>query len=127
MNPYLYQVAGALEDAEDTAHFYGKVLGCPILGRFDPPGLLFVGLGASRLMLQSGASPVTVYVWPAAFDSVLADLERAGVALEQSSQPDFEDAAGQFGPPGETEWMAFCRDPSGNLVGLVTRRPSEMA
>ncbi len=127
MNPYLYQVAGALEDAEDTAHFYGKVLGCPILGRFDPPGLLFVGLGASRLMLQSGASPVTVYVWPAAFDSVLADLERAGVALEQSSQPVFEDAAGQFGPPGETEWMAFCRDPSGNLVGLVTRRPSEMA
>jgi catechol 2,3-dioxygenase-like lactoylglutathione lyase family enzyme len=127
MNPYLYQVAGALEDAEDTAHFYGKVLGCPILGRFDPPGLLFVGLGASRLMLQSGASPATVYVWPAAFDSVLADLERAGVALEQSSQPVFEDAAGQFGPPGETEWMAFCRDPSGNLVGLVTRRPSEMA
>jgi len=39
----------------------------------------------------------------------------------------FEDAFGQFGPPGETEWMAFCRDPSGNLVGLVTRRPSEIA
>ena len=127
MNPYLYQVAGALEDPEATAHFYDKVLGCPILGRFDPPGLLFVGLGTSRLMLQSGASPATLYVWPAAFDSTIAVLERAEVALEQTPQPVFEDAAGQFGPPGETEWMAFCRDPSGNLVGLVTRRPSEIA
>jgi len=79
------------------------VLGCPVLGRIDPPGLLFVGLGTSRLTLQSGASPVTLYVWPAAFDSTIAVLERAEVALEQTPQPVFEDAAGQFGPPGETE------------------------
>ena len=32
------------------------------------------------------------------------------------------DDAGQFGPPGEGEEMAFFRDSEGNLVGLAGRR-----
>ncbi|MBW3614764.1 MAG: VOC family protein [Actinobacteria bacterium] len=36
----------------------------------------------------------------------------------------FFDMAGVFGAMGEEEWMAFCRDPDGNLVGVASRRPS---
>ena len=122
MSPYLYQVAGALSDVSETQQFYESALGCPILGLFDPPGLLFVGLGDARLSLQRGASPTTFYVWPAEFDSAIERLTDLGIQLEQAPHPIFEDARGQFGPMGETEWMAFCRDPSDNLVGLVTRR-----
>ena len=31
------------------------------------------------------------------------------------------DSAGQFGPAGEAEWMAFLKDPAGNTIGLVDR------
>jgi hypothetical protein len=33
------------------------------------------------------------------------------------------DAAGEFGPAGESEWMAFLKDPAGNTIGLVERKP----
>jgi hypothetical protein len=34
----------------------------------------------------------------------------------------FDDHAGQFGPAGEAEEMAFFRDSEGNLVGLSARK-----
>jgi hypothetical protein len=34
------------------------------------------------------------------------------------------DTAGQFGFPGEAEWVAFLKDPAGNAIGLVERRPA---
>ena len=34
------------------------------------------------------------------------------------------DTHGQFGAPGESEWMAFLKDPAGNTVGLVERLPA---
>ena len=37
----------------------------------------------------------------------------------------YTDSEGYFGPSGETEWMAFVKDPSGNLVGLVERKIGE--
>ncbi len=33
-----------------------------------------------------------------------------------------QDEAGLFGPPGEEEWMAFFRDPDGNLLAITARR-----
>ena len=35
------------------------------------------------------------------------------------------DTAGQFGPAGENEWMAFLKDPAGNMIGLVERRAAD--
>jgi hypothetical protein len=32
-----------------------------------------------------------------------------------------KDDAGTFGAPGESEWMAFFRDPSGNMLALAAR------
>lgn len=34
----------------------------------------------------------------------------------------FSDEQGQFGAAGEEEWMAFFRDPDGNLLALLSRR-----
>ncbi|TIV62877.1 MAG: glyoxalase, partial [Mesorhizobium sp.] len=30
-----------------------------------------------------------------------------------------------FGPAGESEWMAFLKDPAGNTIGLVERLAPE--
>jgi hypothetical protein len=32
------------------------------------------------------------------------------------------DEAGEFGKKGVEEWMAFFRDPSGNMLALVEKR-----
>jgi hypothetical protein len=32
------------------------------------------------------------------------------------------DEAGNFGKKGNEEWMAFFRDPSGNILALVEKR-----
>jgi hypothetical protein len=34
----------------------------------------------------------------------------------------YRDDDGTFGPAGTEDWMAFCKDPSGNTIGLVERR-----
>lgn len=34
----------------------------------------------------------------------------------------YRDALGQFGAAGEEEWMAFFRDPDGNLPALASRK-----
>jgi hypothetical protein len=34
----------------------------------------------------------------------------------------FPDDAGVFGAKGEEEWMAFFKDPAGNVLGLASRK-----
>ena len=51
-----------------------------------------------------------------------AALEARGVTLIQKPAMIHRDDAGQFGAAGAEEWMAFFRDPSGNLLALVEQR-----
>jgi methylmalonyl-CoA/ethylmalonyl-CoA epimerase len=54
--------------------------------------------------------------------AAFAAAKAAGVPLEGEPHVIYRDEAGTFGPAGSEEWMAFLRDPSGNLVGLVETR-----
>jgi methylmalonyl-CoA/ethylmalonyl-CoA epimerase len=49
-------------------------------------------------------------------------LRADGVEIVDEPHVIFDDAEGTFGEPA-TEWMAFVRDPEGNLVGLASREP----
>jgi methylmalonyl-CoA/ethylmalonyl-CoA epimerase len=118
----LVQVAQRANDLDTAVAFYRDMLGARVLGRFDPPGLAFLALGGVRLLLEKDAPSATLYFHVDDLQSAYQALHAAGVTLEGEPHMIFFDADGQFGAPGEEEWMTFLRDPSGNLVGLVQRK-----
>lgn len=118
----LVQVAQRAEDLEASVAFYRDVLGGRFIAKFDPPGLAFVELGGFRLLLEKGAQPATLYFRVSDMQAAFAAAKAAGVPLEGEPHVIYRDEAGTFGPAGSEEWMAFLRDPSGNLVGLVETR-----
>jgi len=122
MVSHLRQVALHVEDMDRAVAFYGDVVGLDLIARFDPPGLAFFDLGATRLLLEAGAPSSLIYL---GVDDVAAMTERlreSGVTIESEPHVIHVDEDGQFGPPGEAEEMSFFRDSEGNLVGLAGRR-----
>jgi methylmalonyl-CoA/ethylmalonyl-CoA epimerase len=118
----LHQIALKATDLEASVSFYRDVLALPFVARFDPPGLAFFDLGGSRLMLSSNSSEGTLYFAVSDIDAVAAELQGRGVVLAQAPSLVHRDDTGTFGKLGGEEWMAFFRDPSGNLLALVERR-----
>ncbi|MDW3218101.1 MAG: VOC family protein [Acidimicrobiales bacterium] len=119
---HLRQVALHVDDMERAVAFYRDVVGLGLIARFDPPGLAFFDIGGTRLLLEAGAPSSLIYL---GVDDVAATTDRlrgAGVTIESEPHVILVDEAGQFGPPGEAEEMAFFRDSEGNLVGLAGRR-----
>ena len=86
------------------------------------PASRLVQLGGVRLLLEHQAPSATLYFHVDDLDAAYAALQQQPVTLEGEPHLIHRDTAGQFGPPGEEEWMTFLRDPAGNLVGLVERR-----
>lgn len=120
----LVQVAQRATDLDTSVSFYHDVLGARVLGKFDPPGLALVELGGIRLLLEPGASSATLYFRTDDLDAAYAALQQRGdVQLMGEPHVVHRDESGQFGRAGEAEWMMFLRDPSGNMIGLIERRP----
>ncbi|MBT8077148.1 MAG: VOC family protein [Gammaproteobacteria bacterium] len=122
----VYQLGLTVSDLDGSRAFYEDKLGLRMVARFDPPGLMFFYAGGVRLSLQKTdsveASSSVVYFQVADIEAAVAALKDKGVAFEQEAQLVFPDTEGQFGAPGEEEWMAFLRDPDGHLLALVSRR-----
>jgi len=120
----LAQVAQHADDLDRAAAFYERLLGSPPLGRFDPPGLLFFGLGdGTRLLLERGAPSALLYLEVPDVRARVEQLRADGVVVESEPQVIFSHTDDSLGPAGTDEWMAFVRDSEGNLVGLVSRSP----
>ena len=118
----LHQVAQRAPDLDASVAFYRDVLGLELIARFDPPGLAFFRLGGTRLLLEGLAPAAMLYFRVDDIDAAAADLQRRGVTLEGEPHLIHRDDDGQFGPAGQEEWMAFFRDPAGNLLALASRR-----
>ena len=119
----LAQVAQHADDLDRAAAFYERLLGSPPLARFDPPGLLFFGLGGTRLLLEQGASSALLYLAVNDVPSRVEELRADGVVVEAEPHVIFSHTDDTLGPAGSDEWMAFIRDSEGNLVGLVSHSP----
>jgi predicted enzyme related to lactoylglutathione lyase len=114
------QVAIIVSDVAAAKAFYSDVLGLRFL--FDAgPNLAFVAAGAIRIMLTTPQGHGTP-----GHNSVLYfrvhDIAAAyGSVCERGAKPD-------TGPelvarmPDHELWLAFVRDPDGNLVGLMEER-----
>ncbi len=121
------QVAQRSTDLERSVAFYRDVLGASHIATFDPPGLAFFDIGGVRLMLDAipGAfehegSPL--YFSVDDLDASVAALREAGVTIEEAPTLINKDEAGNFGPAGAEEWMAFFRDPDGNILAFSAIR-----
>lgn len=109
------------DDLDRAVTFYTSVLGCELIGRFDPPGLAFLRLGQVRLLLEGNAPSALIYLRVDDVRATADKLRASGVAVESEPHLIHTDAGGVFGPAGWQEWMAFIRDSEGNLIGLASR------
>jgi catechol 2,3-dioxygenase-like lactoylglutathione lyase family enzyme len=119
----LHQVALTATNLDTAVIFYRDIHGLPFIARFDPPGLAFFTLaGGARLLLSATASQATLYFLVDDVDGAVNDLKKRGVSFLHPPAKVHRDEAGDFGKKGGEEWMAFFKDPSGNLIGLVEKR-----
>ena len=118
----VHQIAQHADDLDRAVAFYRDTLGLPLIARFDPPGLAFFDLGNTRLLLEGSAASVVVYFEVDDIDASHRSLQSAGVEFVAEPHRVHRDDAGDFGPIGGEEWMAFFRDSEQNLVALVERR-----
>ena len=120
----VFQVAQRAVDLDRASEFYSWLLGSEPTGRFDPPGLLFFQVGATRLLLDRVAPSALMYL---RVDDVRTTIERCrerGVPVESEPHVIFSHDDDSLGPAGMDEWMAFIRDSEGNTVGLVSHAPA---
>lgn len=122
----LHQIAQHADDLDRAIAFYSGVLGCELISRFDPPGLAFLKLGDTRLLLDKNVPSALIYFRVDDVNATVAKLRAEGVTIDAEPHLIHRDDEGVFGPPGWEEWMAFVRDSEGNLVGLASRHaPAE--
>ena len=120
------QVAlSAGRDLDVTLAFWRDVLGLGVHARYDPPGMAFIMAGDIRLLFTDGVPAGIVYLDIAGLEAFHAEAKAAGVPFTAAPALVHNDTEGTFGPAGESEWMAFLKDPAGNTIGLVERLPPE--
>lgn len=118
----LHQVALQATNLDEAVNFYRDVLGLRFIARLDPPGLAFFDMGNFRLLLSATASEATLYFRVVDINAAVRQLKRRGVSFLQPPAMIHRDETGEFGKKGVEEWMAFFKDPSGNLLALTERR-----
>jgi catechol 2,3-dioxygenase-like lactoylglutathione lyase family enzyme len=123
----LHQVALPSADLARSIAFYRDQLGADLIASFDPPGLAFFRLGEVRLLVESADGPSrpgggALYFAVPDIARAHAALAARGVAFDSAPHLIHRDEDGTFGAPAE-EWMAFFRDPDGNVLALAERRP----
>jgi len=123
----LHQVAVPSSDLARSIAFYQRGLGLALIAKFEPPGLAFFALGATRLLVDAAAPSKpgggVLYFRVSDIRGACAALRERGVAIESGPHAIHRDDTGTFGAAGEEEWMAFFRDPDGNVLALATRVP----
>lgn len=120
----LHQVAISVQDIEKAVAFYRDRLGLSLIHQFTQgPALAFFDLGGPRLMIEQSeqSNPATFYLWVSDLAGKIDELELVDVEIVQRPTVIFEDKNGIFGTPEQSEYLAFVRDPSGNLIGLMSR------
>ena len=122
----LHQVSLSVRDLDAAIGFYHDILGLPLTARFDHGvKLAFLDLSGTRLMLEEGEGNVSgsvIYLYVKDIDSAVAEARTKGVEVVGEPHAIHHDADGTFGTAGESEYMAFLKDPSGNVIALAQRK-----
>jgi len=112
------QIAVPVGDLERAIAFYRDALGMRFLFQ-APPGLAFFDCGGIRLMLdaparaQAGHNGSVIYYKVPDLQAAFETLSARGVVFE--AKPHLVARL-----PDHELWMAFFRDPDGNLLALMS-------
>lgn len=114
------QIAVTVHDVGTALPFYRDVLGLPFLFSAGPE-LAFLSAGETRLMLSTDQGG-----GPAGSASVLyfsvPDAGAAHAEIVRRGATDEREATLTAKMPDHELWIAFVRDPDGNLIGLMEER-----
>jgi predicted enzyme related to lactoylglutathione lyase len=115
----LQQIALVQHDVARAVPFYRDGLGLPL--QFETAGMAFFDAGGVRLMLSNPSSPEVDHKNSILYFDV-PDCTAAYDALRARGVP-FDDAPHLVGKTATHEiWIAFCRDPEGNLIAISEAR-----
>ncbi|HKK09090.1 MAG TPA: VOC family protein [Gemmatimonadota bacterium] len=117
------QVAVRARDLEASVDFYRDALGLRLLFR-APPGLAFLRCGDLQVMLSAPESPEFDHPSSILYFDV-ADIEAAYRILAERGVVFVEEPQRVHRAPDHELWMAFFRDPDGNVHAIQSRRPLE--
>lgn len=114
------QIAVTVGDVSRTLPFYRDVLGLPFLFSAGPD-LAFLSVGDIRIMLSTpqghgtpGSNSVLFFEVPNA-EAAHDEMVKRGAVSERAAQFTAQMADHEL-------WIAFIRDPDGNLIGLMEER-----
>jgi methylmalonyl-CoA/ethylmalonyl-CoA epimerase len=115
------QIALTVHDMERAIAFWRDTVGLAFL--FQAPNVAFFDVAGVRLMLGSAESPdvkpagTVLYFEVDDLDTTFATLRDRGAAVAENGAPHFIARLG-----AKDLWMAFLRDPDGNLFALMAER-----
>jgi methylmalonyl-CoA/ethylmalonyl-CoA epimerase len=118
----LGQITLTVQDVPQAVAFYQDTLGVPRLPIAAPPTLAFFDCAGVRLMLSlpegesTGAGGAVLYFRVRRIQPSYAELRRRGVTF--LGEPHLIARL-----PDHDLWMAFFRDPSGNLLAIMSEEP----
>lgn len=122
----LHQIGIAVSDMDAAVTFYRDLLCLPLIHRFTAGvRLAFFDMGGPRLMIEENKEPTSQSLFYLYFDNLerkMQELKTAGVEIVEDIRRVYKDDSGLFGHAGQSEYLAFVHDPSGNRVGLMNRK-----
>jgi catechol 2,3-dioxygenase-like lactoylglutathione lyase family enzyme len=113
------QIALTVTDVERAIAFYRDVLGMKLL--FQVPNMAFFACDGIRLMLSGSEKPDEHYGSVIYFK--VRDIQQAHESLTQRGASFEREPHLIARMPGHELWMAFFRDPDGNLLALMSEVP----
>ena len=115
------QIGLTVADLAESKRFYGETLGMKFL--FDAGTMAFFQCGAIRLMIGLAEKPMTLAGTILYFR--VEEIETVCAALKGQSVEFLQGAHLVAKMPDHDLWMGFIKDPSGNVLGLMSevRRP----
>jgi catechol 2,3-dioxygenase-like lactoylglutathione lyase family enzyme len=114
----LQQVSLAVKSLTDAEPFYTDTLGLELVDDFG--SFFIVRSGSTDLMITEGDQPNSViYFEPEdGIDAAFADIECSGAEIVEAPHCIAKDWK------GVDVWLAFFKDPSGNLLALKSHVPN---
>lgn len=114
----ILQIALTVADLAQAKQFYGEMLGMQFL--FDAGNMAFFQCGGVRVLIGAGETkPNGTIIY-----FRVADLQRTHAALRERGVEFAQEPHLVARMPDHELWLAFIRDPSGNLLGLMQEKRS---
>jgi methylmalonyl-CoA/ethylmalonyl-CoA epimerase len=110
------QIALTVTDLAESKHFYQEILGMKFL--FEAGTMVFFQVGTVRLMIGLAEKPTPPEGTILYFR--VADIQAAAEAFRQKGVIFMQEPHLVAKMPGHDLWMAFLKDPTGNVLGLMS-------